>query len=307
VSTWRFWALAISYVLSTAVIGAFAMLLPVLNTRLQLSMTHEGLVFGLRLYSQVLGFFVAYAAVRTKLLRVLILAALLQFAGLFLVIVPGAATPVMVRALGAVLWGVGYGALLLGIPTAIAAALGGASAFAVVFGAMLVLGWQLSSLTPVAIGALLPSPATGAILVLSALGAAGLVLATTSQALFSAPPPPRGRSLPIVHRGPVAVAFLSLIPVYPFYWLFRAHGETTSLAPSHGLLSPRAAVGMAFVPGMFPIMMTTLADELNACALRTGTRRLCSPAGVFFWSLFVPPVGIALVQSALNRAATSMN
>lgn len=145
-----------------------------------------------------------------------------------------------------------------------------------------------------------------ATLSLPVLFVALVVLLPASAALFSEPPSLRGASLPIVRRGPVAVAFLCLIPFYHLYWLFRAHGEVASLAPSRLLLSPRMAVGMAFVPLMFPILTTTLIDQLNARALKVQNRRLRSPVGVFLWSLFLPPVGIAFVQSAMNRAVTQM-
>ena len=261
-------------------------------------------LIGVRVYSQLLGFLLAYAAARSKPVPVLIFAGVLQLIGAFFVIVPGATTPVVVRMLGAVCWGAGMGAILLTVPAAVAGALGGTTVVVVAFGIILSQSWLVGWVVPPVVAMFDVGPAFVA---LPMLLVALVVLMPVKAALFHEPPPTRGRSFPIVRREPVAVAFLCLIPFYHLYWLFRAHGEVASEAPSSVLLSPRAAVGMAFVPLMFPIITTTLIDALNVHATGSGHRQLRSPVGVFLWSLFFPPVGIAFVQAAMNRAATRIS
>lgn len=113
VSTYRFWALLISYVLSGAMAGAFSVLLSRLAIELGVRFTELTGLASVRFLSQLIGFYIAYAAARSKPLRVLMIAAVLQLVGSLLVTVPGAGTPVDVRTLGAVCWGAGYGALFI--------------------------------------------------------------------------------------------------------------------------------------------------------------------------------------------------
>ena len=52
-------------------------------------------------------------------------------------------------------------------------------------------------------------------------------------------------------------------------------------------------------------MLTTMIDELNKRGADLGIRCLRSPWAVFFLSIFAFPVGVALVQSAMNELMTA--
>jgi predicted PurR-regulated permease PerM len=92
------------------------------------------------------------------------------------------------------------------------------------------------------------------------------------------------------------------VPFYGLYWLYRVHGEVAAVAPSRGLLSPRAALlGSTFVPFLAFFAMASLVDALNSRCQELGRPRLRSPVTTFLWALFLAPVAVALIQSSINR------
>ena len=102
---------------------------------------------------------------------------------------------------------------------------------------------------------------------------------------------------------------ISSIPIYGLYWLYRAHGEITSMAPSRTILSPRASVIMSsFVPLFsFPVMMTTLNDALNKHAAKLGKPAYRASWVVCLWSFVFFPVSMAFVQSTMNSVMSEIN
>jgi hypothetical protein len=95
----------------------------------------------------------------------------------------------------------------------------------------------------------------------------------------------------------VAVAAL----VYMAVWVYRIHGELAGAAPSQRLLTPLAAVPVAFlVPLGLSVLLLTLADLLNDRARDIGNRRAISTGWLAVWSVLLPPIAIAMIQSAAN-------
>ncbi|CDZ64304.1 hypothetical protein [Neorhizobium galegae] len=91
--------------------------------------------------------------------------------------------------------------------------------------------------------------------------------------------------------------------IYLAYWVYRIHGEMAGPEPSQRLLTPLAAMFIAIlVPLGLPILVMTLGDLLNDRARSRGEGRLVSIAWLAVWSLILPPVAIALIQSAANSS-----
>jgi MFS family permease len=91
--------------------------------------------------------------------------------------------------------------------------------------------------------------------------------------------------------------------VYLAYWVYRIHGELAGAAPSQRLLTPLAALPVGiFVPLGLPVLVMTLGDLLNDRAAEKGRPRLISIAWLAIWTLILPPIGIAMIQSAANRS-----
>jgi hypothetical protein len=308
ISTYRFWVLLILYVVSSAIFLSFSALIPFLQAHYALSSSETRVIFDMRNYGGFFALYLAWIAARWKPAPILFLAGVLQLIGLLFLVVPSLTHSPTMHIVGAVSWGLGYYTLLLAIPAFLAGALGGIRSFVVAFGVIFTLSRLIQFFVPLLIINLINSMdmkiITLSMILAVLLLLATLLLLTINPALFHDPPPPRGRSLPTVHRDPVGVALLCLIPFYPLYWLYRSHGEVASLAPSRALLSPGGAVGVSFIPFMIPIMLTTLIDEMNGRAANLGIQRLRSPWAVFFWSMLVFPVGVALVQSAINQLMT---
>jgi hypothetical protein len=120
--------------------------------------------------------------------------------------------------------------------------------------------------------------------------------------LFREAPAPRGFPLPPKQRDPLEVALLCLLPFYGLYWVYRAHGEVTALAPSRSMLSPVGSlVAGLLVPLILPVMMVSLIDALKS---RLSESEAAASRWVLLWAILLPPVAAALVQSAMNEAVS---
>jgi hypothetical protein len=300
-STYRFWALLLFYLLSSASFFMYSTLLPVLRESQNLNISELGLLLGVRNFSGLPGLYLAWVTTRWRPVRMLFLIGVLQVVGTSFLVVPALATSPAIRTVGAALWGLGYYTTLLAIPALLADSLGGAKSFVLAFGAVLTFPSLLQMLIPLSIPAGLVNSENLAIALVAPLVLGALVLLPVRPLLFQEQAPRRGRKFPAKHREPVAVALLCLVPFYLLYWFYRFHGEAASVAGSRSLLSPLGAVGVSFVPLMVPIMLTTLIDELNAHSVNVGMGRLRSSWSIFLWSIFVLPVGVALVQAAMNK------
>lgn len=299
-STYRFWALLVFYMVSSTSFFLYSTFVPLFRASQGLSYSEIGVLFGLRNFSGLLALYLAWVATRWRPVPMLLSTGVLQLVGVSLLVIPALASSSTMRSVGAILWGLGYYAVLMAIPAFVADGLGGAASFVLAFGATLTFSRLIQILVPLISTQLIES-VNIAILLIAPLLLGILLLLPVKVTLFHGAPPERGRSFPAVRREPVAVALLCLVPFYVLYWFYKVHGEASSLAPSRSLLSPRGAVGIAFVPLMVPIMLTTLIDELNVRGAVLGIRRSHSTWAVFIWSIVLPPVAVALVQSGMNQ------
>lgn len=308
-STYRFWGVLAFYVCSTAAVGLAATWLHIFLSRdLGLSHRDAGLTWAIISLAGFYGFYLAMAGVWWKTLHMLFAAGALQLAGAVLLTVPSLAGYAAIRIVGAIFFGIGAGTALLGVPTILASGLGGAHTFVASFGVVLALSRAVAMWFPYLTGALFDRFGSFALagITVGSIVVGLLFLIPVKPSLFDEPPPPRGRSLRPTRRNPVAVAFLSgLVPFYALYWLYRAHGEVASLAPSPALLSPWGGVAAGFVAPLMLMTNATLIDQLNRRASEQGMAPLRSPLAVFLWTLLFIPVGFGLVQSAINRSIES--
>jgi hypothetical protein len=301
VSTYRFWGLVLFFVFSGLASNSLSILAPGMLRQYGFGSAQVGLLFSTRIYVVPLAFWLAWAAIRSKPLPVLLTVGGLQVlaAGLM-----GVGWPEGHQlAAASVKFGCIYLAdavVQLVAPAIIAGAMGGAEVFFVAFGTMFLFRQFLVWLNPVLFGSV--ASRIGWSVPVAAEAMLGLIcLVPVRHVLFNAAPPPRGRTLEPVHRGPVVTAILStVVPFYFLYWSYRAHGEAAHLEPSRRLLSPRGgAWAFLGVPG--PIILATLADHFNQRAAAWGMRRVRRVWGVVLWGIFLMPVAIGLVQDALNR------
>ncbi|WP_019998630.1 hypothetical protein [Aureimonas ureilytica] len=146
--------------------------------------------------------------------------------------------------------------------------------------------------SPLAVAAVLLAP-------FAASAAAGLVMFLATLAGSGADKIP---SLKVALASTIGCITLGAL-VYLAVWLYRIHGELAGAAPSQRLLTPFAAVPVALlVPFGMPVLLITLADLLNDRARGSGKGQAISIAWLVGGTVFLPPVAIAMVQSAANRS-----
>jgi hypothetical protein len=307
VSSWRFWGLLLAYVLlvpltDAALLQSFAFWREIAA----LGGAEYGTMLSTRHVASAFGLCLAWVAVRWRPGVSLVLLAALKVCGLALLFFVNLGS-FETRFTGSVLVGLSTGALALAVPALIAGGRRGAEAFVVSFGIVSVFGVIVGLIASVAVGASVHAWGPWWVAYIASIAAivGTLVASTVGSALFAGPPPERGYTLTPVARGPVATALLCLVPLYVLYWLYRSHGEVAAVAPSRGLLSPRAAMlGAIIVPFLGLFAIASLADALNARCRDLGRPRSRSPVTVFLWALFFAPVAVALVQSGINRLLT---
>lgn len=308
VSSWRFWGLLLAYVLLVPLAdGALFQSFPFWRENAGLGPAEYSTMLTTRHVASAFGLCLAWVAVRWRPGVALVLLALLKVLGLALLFFVSLGS-FGTRIAGSVLIGLATGAIVLAVPALIAGGRRGAEAFVVSFGFVSVIGVIVGLLASYAVSASVRAWGPWWVAYIAAIAVIlGTVVASTlGSALFAGPPPARGRSLAPVARGPVAAALLSLVPFYGLYWFYRAHGEVAAVAPSRGLLSPRAAVwGSIFVPFLALVAMASLVDALNAKCQALGRPRVRSPVAVFLCTLFVAPVAVGLVQAGLNAVSSA--
>ena len=308
ISTYRFWGLLLFYVFTVFSVSLLRRwYLPHYLYERGFSGSALVLMYALIGGSSILGFLLGWLAVQRRTVAFLLTIAVLNFlGGLCLTIDQLAAAPAVL--LGPVLVGVALGTTLIAIPALFAGG-GRAGSFVVAFGiavsTSLILDFACGPWVATLLETLGYSYLARLVNFLSLVGI--IVLIPVDRVLFSLPPSTRSRPLKPVKRNPVGVFILCFAPIYNLYhvlhWVYRVHGEVCFLAPSRRLLSPIAAVFVfLFVPLMPPIMMATLATQLNNRALAVGKRPRLSITGVFLWSIFLFPLVMDNLQRELNFA-----
>ncbi|MEX2598981.1 MAG: hypothetical protein WD533_04920, partial [Dehalococcoidia bacterium] len=198
--------------------------------------------------------------------------------------------------------GIGYGAILLLVPAVLTAGRVSPQGFVIAFGAAFM---TAQAIPPLPITQLLFDSIS--LVTLSAwatfppivLGLALFVF--TRGPFFDDAPEPRGAASPPGGQHPLLVALFALfVPFYALYWLYRAHEQALTVAPSHQVPSPWAALGLGLLPLLTPIVLAHLAEQLNA---RAPEREYApfSAKVVFILTVVFFPIGFALLQDTLNR------
>jgi hypothetical protein len=306
ISTYRFWGILLFFFFSALSLGILTTFLPILlRETLDLPLSQGGVPSAVLAVGGVFGFYLAWATARYRAKALLIAAGVMQLCGVLLLTIPGLAAVPALRYAGAFLTGLAAGAIALAVPSVLAAGRGGAEAFVVAFGLLFTVSRIGSLVAPASIGRVLDaggySLLTGIIPGWLVLGL--LFLLPVKASLFQGAPGPRGHALSPTHRNPWVVGLLSIINLYSLYWLYRAHGEVRTMAPSRAILSPRGAVVAGlFVILLYPVMLASLADALNQGAVARGGRPARRPWVIALWAILFAPVAAGLLQSSMNRA-----
>ena len=314
ISTYRYWAVAVFGALSALGMRAFGIAAVALSNELGMSRDLVALGNALLTLGLLLGFYVAWIGVAQMPLAVMRAAGAAQLVAMVLLSPPAlrALSQMLswegglVIGLGAVhvLWGMAVGTVVVIVPAVLAQGSGGAPMLVVGYGLVVVLQQAIPSWLYALDPMDLPVSVwhwiyTGMVLV------GLLLLIWVKPVLFAEPPPVRGEPLAPSPRSPVITGLLcALVPCYIVYWFYRAHGEVWQIAPSPELMSPRgAAVASLLVWGpLWTVMTASMMRQLNRKAIEVERSPYRSHVSVFVWTLLLFPVGVALVQDAINRS-----
>jgi len=311
ISTYRFWGLLLLYLLSAMSLVALSNFLPVYFQTEVAKRSAILLAESLIGIGGLLGFYIGWVTARYRSKVMLLILGIMQLLGGLLVTIPSLVTINIFGLVGGFLIGLGTGGIALAVPSIIAGGRGGTEAFVTAFGLMFLLTRIEQSYLPISMGLNIqtfgPHP-TIMISVITYMVLGTLFLLPVKSSLFHEAPPKRGYSLTPTRREPLTVAISCIIPFYWLYWLYRAHGEITWLAPSRNILSPRASVlAGIFVPFFSPVIITSLIEALNKRASELGKPSYRQAWVIFLWSFIFFPVALGLVQTAMNKAMAELN
>lgn len=208
-----------------------------------------------------------------------------------------------------ILTGLSFGAISLAIPTIISGGKGGSEMFVVSFGLItffeLVAWTSFNGLSGILFEFLnTPNSFIMIGLVASVIGL--ILLLPVKSDLFNIPPPKRKRILTPIHREPLIVTLLCLVPLYNIYYTlhlsYRLHGEVNQINPTQDILSPRAAVWCTlFLTILSPIIVSSLNTNLCYKLKENNVSRYYKTWVIILWSFIFIPISYALIQSNMNQ------
>jgi MFS family permease len=306
ISTYRFWGILVFFFASTLSLTALtSFLIFYLETTIKLPVSQSAITLSLLAIGGLLGFYITWIAARSHTKSWLIVFGIIQLLGGLFLTVPGLASIASIRMTGAFMVGLAAGSITLSVPSILAGGRGGMGAFVVVFGLIVFFSRLGEMQNYVILGTLLDNFGHGTLpVIITTFIILGLIfLLPVKSSLFQAAPPERGYSLTPDDRHPLLVGILCFIPLYWLYWLYRAHGEVASIAPTRSILSPTGAVlACFFVPLLTPIVVVSLVDALNQPARELGKPVFKNSWIVFIGGLIFFPLAAGFVQYDLNKA-----
>jgi hypothetical protein len=303
ISSYRFWGIALFYILFGVSNAAYAMCSLFINTHLGYDWKLVGIGYTIQGISSCFGIYLAWFSTRTKH-HALYLYGILLIIGMFLICFT---QNIIAIPIGMGLFGLATGATLLTVPSIISGSRGGAEVFVLSFGTIFVIYQIFYMASNNALGHFFDESGNFTIAFFLAtiipITLGMLLLLPVNSKLFSENPPLKNDSFPPKPRDPFGVAILSLIvPFYSIYWAYRIHGEAKHLSKTSKLLSPKASAVLLFlIPFLVPIIVVTLNDCLNITKSQISTIAKRPTWVVIVWCIICYPVSFAIIQSDVNR------
>jgi len=205
--------------------------------------------------------------------------------------------------------GLSFGAISLAIPAIISGGKGGSEMFVVSFGLITffeVVAWTSFNGLFGSLFDIIQTPKSYIIIGLVSSIIGTILLLPVKAELFNIPPPERKKFLTPIHREPVIVALLCLIPLYNIYYIlhlsYRLHGEVNQINPTQYILSPRASVwSTLFLSILSPIIVSSLNTNITLKLKENNATRFYKTWAIILWSFIFIPISYALIQSNLNQ------
>jgi hypothetical protein len=306
ISSYKFWGIFLFFIflLIPNVIMNFSF--SILREYFGISVTQIGTALAVKSFAGFGGFWLAWFMVRMKNHYLLFLYSGFTIIGLLLfLLVPS----IISLSICLFLIGLSFGAISLAIPTIISGGKGGSEMFVVSFG--LITFFELVAWTSFnglfgGLFEILNTPKSFIIIGLIASVIGTILLIPVKAELFNIQPQERKKFLTPIHREPVIVALLCLVPLYNIYYIlhlsYRFHGEVNQIKPTQDILSPRAAVWCTLLLSILsPIIVSSLNTNLTSKLKENNATRFYKNWIIIFWSFFFIPISYALIQSNINQ------
>lgn len=306
ISTYKFWGIFLFFIFLSIpnVIMNFSLI--IFKDSYGMSDTELSTTMTFRAFAGFGGFWLTWFMVRMKNHYLLYLFSSFTIIGLLLSLLIPSATTLLATYFFV---GLSFGTILLAIPTIISGGKGGSEMFVVSFG--LITFFELVTWTSLngLLGNLfyiLNNPKSYIIIGLVSALIGTILLLPVKAELFNIPPPERKKTLTPIHRKPVIVALLCLIPIYNIYYIlhlsYRLHGEVNQINPTQNILSPRAAVWCTlFLSILSPIIVSSLNTNLIIKLKENNAPRFYKNWAIILWAFIFIPISYALIQSNLNQ------
>lgn len=305
-SSYRFWGIVVIYLLlSTAyALGSTYSLTYWVSSLLITSKFigvivvsgHFGILFGL-----ILGWFLC----RIKNRNSLFIPVLCLMFGAVLCWTVNDASGSTLLVIGQFLIGMSQGMMMILIPVLLVGGASSVEIYAITLGMCLIIKYLVT--TCLAMAAVYV-PEYLIVLAFIASLIALLLLLPMKKALFYAAPPLRHSStLQPCQATPFLATLISLcIPLYMVYWFFKTHQQLQFISPSSRLMTAKGA-GWLSALGPFgnALLCMMLNDEINNLLTAKEANPGIKTGWVLFWSLLLPPIGIAIIQTKMNKLITT--
>ncbi|WP_131038211.1 hypothetical protein [Pseudomonas jilinensis] len=307
-SSYRFWGLLGYFVLICGV-GNFlySSLIFRFMSLAELPTSSMVVASNIKTFAGIFGFLLAWSAVRSKSHHVFFLYGVLALVGIAFI---SFSSNVPLLFFGVFLFGLITGAVAIAVPAFLVGPEGRAETFVVAFGVMTAIQYASGPLIVPATFTFTLDQLNSWVFFLAMVMPiiiAMLLIIPLSNMLFNAEPPQRGVTLSVKEREPVEVFLLCLlVPFYFLYWVYRVHGEVRSLGDSSNLLSAKASAWLCvFIPFLYPIMMATVNDHINAATDGTISKKARPTWLIVTLCVLFGPASAALIQADINKAVAA--
>ncbi|EFI6379339.1 TPA: hypothetical protein ACGBQD_002856 [Escherichia coli] len=305
-SSYRFWGIVIVYLLlSIAYALGATYSLAYWMSSLHISSKFIGVIVISGHFGSLFGLILGWFLCRLKNRYSLFIPVLCLMFGAVLCLNVNDASESALLAIGQFLSGMSQGMAMLLIPVLLVAGASSVETFTIALGMCLIIKYLVT--ISLAIVAAYVSEYL-ILLTFTASSIALLLLLPMKKALFYTAPPLRHSSAqqPYLSTPFLATLLSFCIPFYIVYWFFKTHQQLQFISPSSRLMTAKGA-GWLSALGPFgnALLCMMLNDEINKLLTAKEAKAGIKTGWVLFWSLLLPPIGIAIIQTKMNRVITT--
>lgn len=311
ISSYRFWALFIIFLAVMLVHSTYHSMF-VIYLRFEHDMPSKSIamIYSLKIFFTIIAIFPAWLVSRAKNYYPMYLFACFLVIGLLLLrFATGNLNLIFVAV---ALIGFSIGSISLLIPAYIARAVNSTEVFILSFGAITAVNMINGTYMTVIFNDMINKGFNfnSIIILLIVFVIIGtLLLLPVKKCLFNEQPKVREvQPEKPIYLDSLLTFLLFFIPFYFIFWFYKSHKDIRNFSQSATLLTPLGAcLSACFVPFAMPIMLSILNDVIHESSSSDGEQGRFKTWLIIVISIVFPPIAAAMVQSEINRLASSEN